>query len=47
MIAAQLVCEPHLLLLDEPWAQLDDHGVSELLVVLRNLIQDGMALVVG
>ena len=45
MIAAQLVCEPHLLLLDEPWAQLDDHGVSELLVVLRNLIQDGMALV--
>ncbi|MCU8014239.1 ATP-binding cassette domain-containing protein [Shewanella sp. SM74] len=45
MIAAQLVSEPHLLLLDEPWAQLDDHGVSELLVVLRNLIQDGMALV--
>lgn len=45
MIAAQLVCEPHLLLLDEPWAQLDDHGVSELLIVLRNLIQGGMALV--
>ncbi|MGI1946020.1 ATP-binding cassette domain-containing protein [Shewanella glacialipiscicola] len=45
MIAAQLVCEPHLLLLDEPWAQLDDHGVSELLVVLRNLLQEGMALV--
>lgn len=45
MIAAQLVCEPHLLLLDEPWAQLDDHGVSELLAVLRNLIAEGMALV--
>lgn len=45
MIAAQLVCEPHLLLLDEPWAQLDDQGVSELLIILRNLIQGGMALV--
>ncbi|MFV0598004.1 ATP-binding cassette domain-containing protein [Shewanella sp.] len=45
MIAAQLVCEPHLLLLDEPWAQLDDNGVSELLAVLRNLIAEGMALV--
>ncbi|SIR33707.1 monosaccharide ABC transporter ATP-binding protein, CUT2 family [Shewanella morhuae] len=45
MIAAQLACEPHLLLLDEPWAQLDDHGVSELLVVLGNLLQEGMALV--
>ncbi|WP_133181799.1 MULTISPECIES: ATP-binding cassette domain-containing protein [Shewanella] len=45
MIAAQLVCEPHLLLLDEPWAQLDDQGVAELLVVLRNLIAEGMALV--
>ncbi|MCG9965509.1 ATP-binding cassette domain-containing protein [Shewanella cutis] len=45
MIAAQLVCEPHLLLLDEPWAQLDDHGVSELLTVLRDLIAEGMALV--
>ncbi|WP_350433413.1 ABC transporter ATP-binding protein [Shewanella sp. H8] len=45
IMASQLVCEPNLLLLDEPWAQLDDKGVSELLAVLHNLIQDGMALV--
>ena len=45
IMASQLVCEPNLLLLDEPWAQLDDRGVSELLIVLNNLIQGGMALV--
>ncbi|QDF67061.1 ABC transporter ATP-binding protein [Shewanella sp. SNU WT4] len=45
MLAAQLVCEPQLLLLDEPWAQLDDQGVCELLVVLQQLLQSGMALV--
>lgn len=45
MIAAQLVSEPDLLLLDEPWAQLDDKGVQELRSVLQSLIDDGMALV--
>lgn len=45
MLAAQLVCEPQLLLLDEPWAQLDDQGVEELLKVLRQLLADGVALV--
>ncbi|MGL5358699.1 MAG: ATP-binding cassette domain-containing protein, partial [Shewanella sp.] len=45
MLAAQLVCEPQLLLLDEPWAQLDDQGVDELLKVLRQLLEEGVALV--
>lgn len=45
MIAAQWVCEPDLLLLDEPWAQLDEKGVQELRGVLRHLMGDGMALV--
>ncbi|MCM2527018.1 ABC transporter ATP-binding protein [Shewanella algae] len=45
MIAAQLVSEPAVLLLDEPWAQLDDAGVDELLAVIRNLLAEGMAVV--
>ncbi|MCG9737092.1 ATP-binding cassette domain-containing protein [Shewanella insulae] len=46
MIAAQLVLEPDLLLLDEPWAQLDDQGVAELSAVLNQLKQQGVALLI-
>ncbi len=45
MIAAQLVYEPDILLLDEPWAQLDDMGVDELMSVLRLLKSDNVAIV--
>ncbi|MFT5234821.1 MAG: energy-coupling factor transporter ATP-binding protein EcfA2 [Shewanella sp.] len=45
MMASQLVCEPDILLLDEPWAQLDNIGVEELLLVLSQLKQDGVAIV--
>ncbi|ABZ74733.1 ABC transporter related [Shewanella halifaxensis HAW-EB4] len=45
MIAAQLVFKPSLLLLDEPWAQLDDSGVKELYAVLKTLLDDGVAVV--
>ena len=44
MIAAQLVCEPQILMLDEPWAQLDDEGVSSLITLLTRLKAEGMAL---
>ncbi|WOT05354.1 ABC transporter ATP-binding protein [Shewanella youngdeokensis] len=45
MLAAQLVFEPNLLLLDEPWTQLDNHGVQELYFVLKNLLDEGVAIV--
>ncbi|PKH58187.1 ABC transporter [Shewanella sp. Choline-02u-19] len=45
MLAAQLVFEPNLLLLDEPWTQLDNHGVQELYFVLKNLLSEGVAIV--
>ena len=45
MIAAQLVYEPDILLLDEPWAQLDDTGVEELMSVLRRLKADNVSIV--
>ncbi|GIU25414.1 energy-coupling factor ABC transporter ATP-binding protein [Shewanella schlegeliana] len=45
MMAAQLVFKPTLLLLDEPWAQLDDSGVRELQSVLASLLDDGVAIV--
>ncbi|MCL1147367.1 ATP-binding cassette domain-containing protein [Shewanella sp. 10N.261.52.F9] len=45
MMAAQLVFKPSLLLLDEPWAQLDDNGVSELQAVLKTLLHEGVAVV--
>ena len=45
MIAAQLVFHPDILLLDEPWAQLDDSGVCELISVLQGLKDEGVAIV--
>ncbi|MGS0674105.1 ATP-binding cassette domain-containing protein [Shewanella sp. 125m-1] len=45
MMAAQLVFKPSLLLLDEPWAQLDDGGVRELHSVLESLLDEGVAIV--
>ena len=45
MIAAQLVFEPAILLLDEPWAQLDNTGVEELLLVLAQLKATGVAII--
>ncbi|GIU14511.1 MULTISPECIES: ATP-binding cassette domain-containing protein [unclassified Shewanella] len=45
MLAAQLVFKPSLLLLDEPWAQLDDNGVRELHTVLASLLEEGVAIV--
>ncbi|MGI2258540.1 ATP-binding cassette domain-containing protein [Shewanella sp. GXUN23E] len=44
MIAAQLVGKPSVLMLDEPWAQLDDEGVSELLKLLLRLKSEGLGL---
>ena len=47
MLASQLVLEPRVLLLDEPWAQLDDAGVTELQAVLVQLKAQGMAIVIA
>ncbi len=46
MIAAQLVLQPDILLLDEPWAQLDDQGVQELSQLLAKLQSQGVAFVI-
>lgn len=46
LIAAQLVVSPQLLLLDEPWAQLDDVGFCQLLQLIEQLRQQGMAVVI-
>ncbi|WP_076413230.1 ABC transporter ATP-binding protein [Shewanella sp. UCD-KL12] len=45
MLAAQLVFNPGLLLLDEPWAQLDDIGVAELIKALQALKHEGVAII--
>ncbi|QYK01281.1 ATP-binding cassette domain-containing protein [Shewanella psychrotolerans] len=46
MIAAQLVLQPDVLLLDEPWAQLDNQGVRELSALINELKSQGMAIVI-
>ena len=46
MIAAQLVLQPDILLLDEPWAQLDNQGVLELSHLIDELKSQGMAIVI-
>ncbi len=45
MVAAQLVFNPELILLDEPWAQLDDVGVSELIKAIQGLKCEGVAII--
>jgi energy-coupling factor transport system ATP-binding protein len=44
LIAALLVMEPRLLILDEPGAQLDPEGLERLCECLRQLKQDGVAI---
>jgi len=46
LVAAALVMEPRLLVLDEPTAQLDDEGRGELLAVMRRLKGRGVAFLV-
>jgi energy-coupling factor transporter ATP-binding protein EcfA2 len=45
MMAAQLVLKPNLLLIDEPWAQLDNQGIQELISVLTRLLSQGISVV--
>ncbi|OEU49073.1 MAG: hypothetical protein BA871_14420 [Desulfuromonadales bacterium C00003096] len=45
LIAALLVMEPRLLILDEPGAQLDPEGLDLLRECLRRLKQDGVAII--
>ncbi|QIZ77298.1 ATP-binding cassette domain-containing protein [Ferrimonas lipolytica] len=47
LIAAQLVATPQLLLLDEPWAQMDDDSFIQLQQVLKTLLQQGVSVVVS
>ncbi|MDD8057792.1 MULTISPECIES: ATP-binding cassette domain-containing protein [Shewanella] len=46
MLAAQLVFEPNLMLIDEPWAQLDNQGINELCKVLTDLLAAGVSVVI-
>ncbi|MBY6186907.1 ABC transporter ATP-binding protein [Marinobacter hydrocarbonoclasticus] len=47
LLASQLVAEPQLLLLDEPWAQLDPAALNAVLATLRTLQQQGTTLVIA
>lgn len=46
MLAAQWVFEPNLILIDEPWAQLDNQGITELCKVLTDLLEAGVSVVI-
>ncbi|GGP91244.1 ATP-binding cassette domain-containing protein [Shewanella ulleungensis] len=46
MLAAQLVFEPNLILIDEPWAQLDNQGITDLCKVLLDLLNTGVGVVI-
>ncbi|ADN75217.1 ABC transporter related protein [Ferrimonas balearica DSM 9799] len=47
LLAAQLVAEPNLLLLDEPWAQLDPEALAVVLDTLDSLRQKGVSMVIA
>lgn len=44
-IAGTLAMKPQVLLLDEPSAGLDAHGIAHLMALLDHLVEDGMTLV--
>ncbi|WP_051215773.1 ATP-binding cassette domain-containing protein [Ferrimonas futtsuensis] len=46
LLACQLVAHPQLLLLDEPWGQLDEQGFRSLKPLLLDLKRRGVALVI-
>jgi energy-coupling factor transport system ATP-binding protein len=46
LMAAQLVAEPDVLLLDEPWAQLDPEGLEILLGLIADLCERGVAVII-
>lgn len=46
LIAGQLVDTPDVLLLDEPWAQLDDEGFCQLQALLQNLLAQRISVVI-
>ncbi|MFQ6372298.1 ATP-binding cassette domain-containing protein [Shewanella sp. YIC-542] len=47
MMAAELAGNASILLLDEPWAQLDDNGIADLQRVISELCGDGLAVVIA
>ncbi|MBY5921328.1 ABC transporter ATP-binding protein [Ferrimonas balearica] len=47
LLAAQLVSQPRLLLLDEPWAQLDPSALDSVLATLKALKAQGTTIVIA